>query len=67
MTSIYSVKIFYPGESTPRETHALDSSPSVLELISSIAKSNAGCERIEIYGSGVLLFAVDCSGNRLSG
>ncbi len=67
MAALYSAKVFYPGDTAPRETHTLNSSPAVLEFIAKLVKANAGCDRIEVHAGGNLLFAVDCSGRRLDG
>ncbi len=62
---MYELRVFHPGEARAREVVRLDKASDVLVKIPAILSEHAECERVEVYASGLRLFAVDCTGQQL--
>jgi len=62
---VYTLQVFYPGDSTVRQTVRVDRAADVLTIIPELLEQHDGCERIVVLLDAVRLFAVDCQGNRI--
>lgn len=60
----YRLELFTPGVPSPL-VEELRRGAEVLARIQELLTEHPGCERIDVYGAGAKLFAVDCHGNRL--
>ena len=63
--AMYTLRVFYPGETAPHETVTLERAADVLTRIPRLLEGHGQCEKVVVFLGPTRLFAVDCSGNRL--
>jgi hypothetical protein len=64
---VYTLKVFYAGETVPRHVESTLSAKEVLTRVHALLAEHHGCEHIVVLLDSTRLFAVDCKGNRLPG